>query len=187
MPEEPIKITNEGEQAQAEVRSDNATSEVLAEVLVEPSLEEQLAQAQQKADSYLKSWQREAADFRNYKRRVDQERDDFVKYSNLELVRRLVPLVDDFERAFETLPLELAQLTWCEGILLIYRKMQAILEQAGLTEIEAMEQTFDPLVHEAVLHEEAEGGESGKVAAVLQKGYRFRDRILRPAMVKVAK
>lgn len=143
-----------------------------------------LAEETEKAQSYLSSWQRAAADYQNLKRRMEQERSEVGRLANASLVINLLPLIDDLERALRTVDTNLAGLTWIDGVWLIYRKFQAILENAGVKEIPAEGQAFDPNVHEAI--GEA-AGEEGKVVSVVQKGYALGDRVVRPAMVIVGK
>ncbi len=156
---------------------------------VEPSakdepVEAQLERAKEDAQKYLANWQRAEADFQNYKRRTEQERDESRRFALASLVINLLPILDDFERAFGSLDVRLAGLTWFDGMRLIYRKQQMILENAGVTVIEAEGRQFDPREHEAVTHAE---GEEGKVLAEVQRGYKLHDRVLRPAMVVVGK
>lgn len=146
------------------------------------SLEEQLAKEQERAQSYYASWQRAAADYQNLKRRVDQERSEVTQLANASLMINLLPLIDDLERALENVDSHLAGLTWLDGIRLIHRKFQALLEMYGVTEIPAENQDFDPNVHEAIMYSD---GEEGKVINVAQKGYMLGGRVLRPAMVVV--
>ena len=148
------------------------------------SLAEQLAQEKEKAESYLANWQRAAADFQNYKRRVEAEREDLARLTNAALIINLLPIIDDFDRALENVDASLAGLTWLEGVRLIQRKLQSLLEMNQVTEIEAEGLTFDPNIHEAVNFDE---GEDGKVLRVVQKGYRLGGRVLRPALVIVGK
>ena len=130
----------------------------------------------------MASWQRAAADYQNYKRRVEEERSETARFANAALIINLLPLIDDLERALQNVDTHLAGLTWVDGIRLIHRKFQAVLEMAGVQEIEADGETFDPSQHEAV----SQGpGEENKVIAVVQKGYRLGDRVIRPAMVVV--
>ncbi len=147
-------------------------------------LEAQLARAQEDAHKYLANWQRAEADFQNYKRRAEQERDETRRFGLASLIINLLPILDDFERAFGSLDARLAGLTWFEGIYHIYRKLQQALQNAGVTAIAAEGQPFDPRLHEAVAHAE---GEEGKVLAEVQRGYKLHDRVLRPAMVVVGK
>jgi molecular chaperone GrpE len=147
-------------------------------------LRARLAEEQEKAQTYLANWQRAAADYQNFKRRVETERSEVGRLANVALVINLLPLIDDLERALRTVDTKLAGLTWIDGIWLIYRKFQAILENAGVKEIEADGRPFDPKVHEAI--SEAPGDE-GKVISVVQKGYLLGDRVVRPAMVIVGR
>src|SRR3990172_9104611 len=150
----------------------------------EASLEEQLARAKEDAQKYLGNWQRAEADFQNYKRRVDQERSENRRFASAALIINTLPILDDLERALMSLDARLAGLTWFEGIALIHRKILILLENAGVTPIEAEGRQFDPREHEAVTHAE---GEEGKVLAEVQRGYKLHDRVLRPAMVVVGK
>jgi molecular chaperone GrpE len=147
-------------------------------------LQEQLAKEKERAEANLASWQRSAADFQNYKRRVEQEREELARLANAALIINLLPLMDDLERALDSVDTRLAGMTWLDGVRLIHRKFQAILEMNGVTEIEADGQDFDPNVHEAVTFGP---GEDNKVISVVQKGYRLGGRVLRPAMVVVGK
>jgi len=156
--------------------------DVVAELEDVESLINALAKEKAKGEDYLANWQRAQADFANYKRRVEQERNETTKFANAMLVLNLLPVLDDLERALENVSTKLAGLTWVEGIRLIYRKLQAVLQGHGLTEIKALGQPFDPNFHEAVLYGE---GEEGIVIEELQKGYKLHERVLRPTMVKV--
>ena len=148
----------------------------------ELSLEEQLAAERERAETYYRNWQRSAADFINYKRRVEQERAEAARMANAAVAINLLPVFDDLDRAVEAVDAHLAGLNWVQGILAIHRKFKALLESMGVTEIAAAGEMFDPNVHEAVGREP---GEEGKVLHVLQKGYKLGDRVLRPAMVIV--
>lgn len=148
------------------------------------SLEEQIAQAKEDAQKYLSNWQRAEADFQNYKRRMEQERDETRRFASAALIINILPILDDLERALGSLDARLAGLTWFEGIALIHRKILILLDNAGVGIIEAEGQQFDPRYHEAVMHAE---GEEGKVLAEVQRGYKLYDRVLRPAMVVVGK
>ncbi len=171
-----------------ENRPDQDSAAAAADSKVEPAdvdgLRARLAQEQEKAQSYYASWQRAAADYQNFKRRVDEERSEVGRLANAALIINLLPLLDDLERALRTVDTKLVGLTWIDGIWLIYRKFQALLENAGVKEIEADGRPFDPKLHEAI--SEAPG-EEGKVVSVVQKGYLLGDRVVRPAMVIVGK
>lgn len=148
------------------------------------SVKKALAEEKEKAEKYLANWQRAQADFVNYKRRTEQERAEVTNLANSALVLSLLPVLDDMERALGSIPEELANSTWVEGMTHIYRKLKSTLEAQGLSLIEAEGKEFDPHIHEAVMTVE---GEEGKVVEEIQKGYKFRDRLLRPTMVKVGR
>ncbi len=148
------------------------------------SLKEALREEKERAEDYLRSWQRSQADFINYKRRTEQERDEFSRFANSLLILNLLPALDDLERALYSIPPTLARLSWVDGIALIHRRLRSILEAQGLEEIKALGEDFDPNLHEAVMYGD---GEEGKVIEELQKGYRIHDRIIRPTLVVVGK
>src|SRR4051794_2401421 len=151
-------------------------------------LQRELDEARERADRYHSNWQRSAADFQNWKRRTDQEKTELTRYAEGALTVELLRVLDDFERAFGSLPPELRMLTWIEGVYMIGQKLYAVLQGRGLSPIEADGQEFDPILHEAVLREDdAEGADSLVVVQDLQRGYRFHDRVLRPSMVKVGR
>jgi len=154
----------------------------LREVEEVEALKKALAEEEAKAGKYLSNWQRAQADFVNFKRRTEQEKGDIIKLANAGLIFNLLSVVDDMERALDNISDELAEFKWVDGIVLIYRKFMAILEANGVSEMKALGERFDPSLHEAVIHVE---GESGKIMAVVQKGYMMNNRVLRPAMVKV--
>ena len=147
-------------------------------------VEDALNKAREDAQKYLANWQRAEADFQNYKKRTEQERDELRRFGNVSLIINLLPIIDDFERAFSSLDSHLAGLSWFDGMYLIYRKLSQLLENAGVRPIEADGQPFDPRYHEAVAHVD---GDEGKVLSVVQRGYKLHDRVLRPAMVVVGK
>ena len=146
-----------------------------------------LEAAQQEAAENKAAWQRSAADFSNYKRRTEQERGAMVELANEMLLAKLLTIVDDFDRAIANMPAELGDVSWVGGISAIDRKLDQLLTSEGLTPIEALGKPFDPHQHEAIAQEDRPGVPEGTVIAELQKGYRIRDRVLRPAMVAVAR
>jgi molecular chaperone GrpE len=151
-------------------------------------LQQELATAREASDRYHANWQRSAADFLNWKRRTDQEKSELTRYAEGALAIEMLRVLDDFERAFGTLPPDLRSFTWIEGVYLIGQKLYASLQARGLSPIEADGQDFDPHLHEAVLREDdAEGADQLVVVQELQRGYRFHERVLRPTMVKVGR
>ena len=146
------------------------------------ALKQALAEEKEKAKGYLANWQRAQADFINYKRRSEQEKGEIGNFAISVLILNLLPVLDDLERAFTSIPPRLAKLTWVDGISLIERKLKASLEAQGLSPIKAVGEPFDPHLHEAVRQDK---GKEGIVIEEVQKGYRFHDRVIRPAMVVV--
>lgn len=141
-----------------------------------------LAEERGKAEKYLASWQRVQADFINYKKHVEQEKEEMAELTNSTLILNMLPIMDDLERAFVSLPARLSNSNWIEGIELIYNKFKTVLESQGLTEIKAKGEPFDPYLHEAVMRQE---GEEGIVLDEIQKGYKLKDRVIRPSRVIV--
>lgn len=150
-------------------------------------LKDELDKALGKADEYFKLLQRVQADFANYKRRVDQERSEFARAVKADVILRTLPIIDDFDRALEMVPEEIASHDWARGIGLIHRKLLSVFENEGLSKLEARGQEFDPWEHEAILHQETNELEEGRVLAVVREGYKLDDKVIRPAQVIVAK
>jgi len=150
-------------------------------------LRAELETAQQEAAESKAQWQRSAADFANYRRRTEQEREAMTSFANEVLLAKLLAIVDDFDRAIANMPAELQDVSWVGGIVAIDRKLRQLLDSEGLTPIESLGKQFDPHEHEAIAQEDRPGVPEGTVIAELQKGYRIRDRVLRPAMVAVAR
>ena len=147
-------------------------------------LESLLAEAQSKRDEYLADLQRLAADFDNYRKRVLRDQQQLVARAHEGLVRELLPVLDDLERALGAAEVH-DEATVVEGVRLVQRALADQLAREGLEEIEA-DGAFDPHIHEALLSQPGEGAEPGTVLQVVQKGYRLGDRVLRPARVVIA-
>ncbi len=150
------------------------------------ALQEQLSAAQSQAQEYLDGWQRARAEFANYKRRVERDREQMQQDAVARVVLRYLPVVDDLERALQNRPQEGEGAAWAEGIELVYRKLLAALEADGVKRMEVLGEHFDPNLHEAVIQEASDEHESGQIIEVLQPGYWIGERVLRPALVKVA-
>ncbi len=148
------------------------------------ALQQQLAEAQAQAAEYKDGWQRAVAEFQNYRRRVEIEKNEAYQAALADIIRRYLPILDDLERALATRPPELS---WADGIELIYRKWQALLEAEGVQRILAEGEIFDPRFHEAIAQEDSENCESGRVLEVVRQGYLLGERVIRPALVKVAR
>jgi molecular chaperone GrpE len=148
--------------------------------------EERYRQEQAKADDYLARWQRSQADLANLRRRAQQEREEYIKRANEELIRDMLPVLDSFDRALASMPENLRQLTWIDGIILVERQLRMALLRHGVSAIEAQGQKFDPTQHEAVAHKATTEHADEMITAELQKGYRLHERVLRPSLVEVA-
>jgi molecular chaperone GrpE len=146
------------------------------------TLQQALAEEKEKAEKYLANWQRSQANLENYAKRAEQEKAETIEFANRMLILDLLPILDDFERALASLPVELDEQNWTEGIKLIYNKLKTVLETQGLAEIKAKGEYFDPYCHEAAGQLE---GEEGIIIEEIRKGYKFRDKLLRPSMVMV--
>jgi molecular chaperone GrpE len=145
-----------------------------------------LAASEEKAAEYLDGWQRAKAEFTNYRKRQERER-ELARFETVgRVAKRYLPIVDDMERALSGRPAEGEGAAWSDGIELIYRKLMGILEAEGVALIEAEGEMFDPNLHEAVVQTESHEHESGRVIEVLQNGYKMGDRVLRPATVRIA-
>jgi len=149
-------------------------------------LERELTEVRAKNEEHLYNWQRSAADFANYKRRTDEERATLGQFANALLIGKLLSVLDDFDRALESVPEEQAHDPWAEGVQLVERKLRNVLESEGVTPIEAVGQPFDPNLHEAVVHEDTADHPDNEVIGELQRGYRLHDRVIRPSLVRVA-
>jgi molecular chaperone GrpE len=169
------------QQAAASAATEAMQSSIDPGALVE--LENQLAAAQSQAAEYKDGWQRSVAEFQNFRRRVESDKAETYQTAVGSIIKRYLPVLDDMERAMQARPADLA---WADGIELICRKLQSILEAEGLKRIEAEGQKFDPNFHEAIAQEPVEGVESGTVIGVVRNGYMLGERVIRPAMVRVA-
>src|ERR1700674_722044 len=142
-------------------------------------------QTREQSDEHLRGLQRTAADFANYRRRVDEERAGLSQFTNALLIGKLLAVLDDFDRALDNVPPDIHE-GWVDGVRLVERKLRGLLEAEGVTQIEALGQPFDPNLHEAVDYEETADHPDNQVIGELQRGYRLRDRVLRPSLVRVA-
>jgi molecular chaperone GrpE len=153
------------------------------ETPVEQSSEERLAALQAERDEAIDSWKRTAADFDNFRKRATREREEYVTLANERLVKELLPVLDDLERALIAAT-EHQEAALEDGVRLVHRALASLLERQGIKEIDAAGM-FDPHVHEALLSQPSDA-EEGSVIDVVQKGYTLGDRVVRPARVVVA-
>jgi molecular chaperone GrpE len=151
------------------------------------TLQSDLEQARQQSQEYFDGWQRERADFSNYKKRQERELELLSVNFSANFIKKFLVIEDDLDRAVKTCPTTGEGAAWAEGVALITRKLTIILEKEGVKPIPNDIQTFDPTLHEAISHEDSPNHESGQVIEVVQQGYMIGDRVLRPALVRVAR
>ncbi|MFV2044710.1 MAG: nucleotide exchange factor GrpE [Anaerolineales bacterium] len=190
-PKPQVEANKEEAQVSAEQeRVESLPDKTAEEPDLEPSeimLQHELDQAKAQAQEYLEGWQRARAEFANYKKRVTRDQEEARMRIAGETLTKYLGVIDDLERALKERPPDGEAAAWAEGIELIYRKMYGVLETEGIEIIDADGEHFDPTLHEAISHDESEDHEEGEVIEVVQPGYRMGDRVLRPAMVRVAK
>jgi molecular chaperone GrpE len=148
---------------------------------------EELDDLRKKVDDFSDGWQRERAEFANYRKRITRDQDTEKQNSKLAILRKYLDIHDDLELAIKNMPDHVKSDAWVKGIMLIYQKMSNLLNGEGMQPIPAENCAFDPSLHEAISSEEVEGFESGNIIEVVQKGYTIGDRVIRPARVRVAK
>jgi molecular chaperone GrpE len=147
----------------------------------------ELETARQEATDNYDKFLRVYAEFENYKKRMEKDKADFLKYANEELIKELLAVIDNLERAVAQAKEKAEPVSLIQGVEMILKQMKDILEKNGLREVQALGEPFDPNFHEAMMHEIAEEHEENTVIDELQKGYVLRDRLIRPALVKVSK
>lgn len=179
---------------QKEVKHEEQISETQAEAVTTPDVSEQvsaevealkrqLEETEAKVSEYRDSWLRSQAEFQNYRKRIERD-NELIKFSMKgDIVKKILPVLDDLERALQNRPVDES---WASGIELIARKFQSVLDSEGIKRIEAEGTEFDPNFHEAISNEPSEEVASGHVIAVVQNGYMLGERVIRPALVRVA-
>ena len=151
------------------------------------SMRVKLDEMQSKVDEYLDGWQRSRAEFTNYKKRVEREQAQAHQTAAGNILKHFLDIMDDLDRALKNRPQEKDGAEWAAGIELVYRKFLNVLEAEGVKTIDAEGKAFDPNLHEAISHEECEGVPEGQVIEVVKQGYLLGERVLHPAVVRVAK
>ncbi len=172
--------------AEAVADGGEETTEEAAEEPRELTVEEQLEAAQAEAAKNLEGQQRAMADLANARKRFERQTQQSYTNATIEVVGKLLPVMDDFDRALENVPAEISENSWFEGLGGVMRKMTRILEGINAERIPAVGEVFDPNIHEALSTEPSDEYESGVVTRELQGGYRIGDRVIRPALVYVA-
>ena len=183
------KRYNDPEYAEADAPAGDETAaeqSESAEARPAAAADEALAALQKERDAYKEQFLRAVADFDNYRKRIERERREVAEYAASDVLLELLPIIDNFERALQA-PAAGDTEAFKRGIELIHKQMLDLLRKRGVTHIDAQGIDFDPNVHQAVIHEPSAEHREGEVMEELQRGYKLGDRLLRPAMVKVAK
>jgi len=163
---------------------DISPTKLLADI---EQLRNELEATSAKADEYLAGLQRERAEFSNYRRRTSEEREAMLGLAGEDLIRKVLAIADDFDLAIDNRPADLAGSSWVDGVTAIDRKLRALLESEGVRPVEAEPgKPFDPREHEAIVNVPGTGRAEGEIVDVIRRGYKLRDRVLRPALVAVA-
>jgi molecular chaperone GrpE len=150
------------------------------------SLVKSIEEIEAKAEEYLDGWQRSRAEFANYKKRILKENTDIHQIARGEVIKLYLDIADDLERALFERPSDGEEGSWEDGIELIFQKLRKRLEAEGIKPMNPLGEKFDPNIHEALMKEESEEYESGHIIEVMQEGYWIGDKVLRPAIVRVA-
>ena len=178
------ETANDDAPEQAEARGEEMEEQL--ELPEGANLMQMLIQAQKEAQANEDGWQRARAEFANYKKRTAKEQNSAFQRGQLDALNSLLAIIDDFDRAFESVPEALDEDPWIGGVAMIQRKFAGVLEQYQVEAIDPTGAPFDPNLHQAIGAEDSDDVESGHVIATLQKGYRAGDTVLRLALVKVA-
>ena len=184
--EEDVNIFQQEENAiEDEIESGNDQGEALETDKIE-LLQAEIDKLRQQSQEYLDGWQRERAEFANYKKRKEKESQLLQNNISGNIIRKYLDIVDDLERALQNQPEEGEGASWAKGIELIYRKFLSALEAEGVVPMKVKGLQFDPNLHEAISLEPNEEYESGQIIEVLRNGYLIGDRVIRPASVRIA-
>jgi molecular chaperone GrpE len=168
--------------------ADGGAETALPEGTGAAELEQKLAQTEAQAAEYLDNWRRSVAELSNARKRMQREQEDTIRNAAARVLERLLPVVDDVDRAFANVPPEQADSEWVNGFRMIQRKLEGVLESEGVTPIPAAPgDHFNPHFHYAVTHEDVDGMNEGQIIAEVARGFKLGDKVLRPSMVRVAK
>jgi molecular chaperone GrpE len=172
---------------QEAVSENNETSSPEGEQPAEASSEDNaLAELQRQAEDNHSRYLRAQADFDNFRRRTLKEKEELAQYASLKVISQLLPVLDNFERALQTGGEGAESGSFAKGVDMIYRQLNQVLEAEGLKQMEVIGQQFDPELHQAIMQVASEDQDEGTVVEVIQPGYKLKDKVIRPAMVKVS-
>ncbi|MCE5167750.1 nucleotide exchange factor GrpE [Paenibacillus profundus] len=194
--QEEMKVTEEDMQATAahdehsnEADTDASASDACSGTQAADEsnpLHTELEQAKEQADEHYQRYLRTQADFDNFRRRTMKEKEDLAKYASAKVITELLPVLDNFERALSTGQEASETESFVKGVDMIFRQIQQVMEQEGVQPMNAVGEQFNPEYHQAIMQVESDEYEEGFVVEEVQKGYMLKDKVLRPAMVKVS-
>ncbi|MEF3354302.1 nucleotide exchange factor GrpE [Paenibacillus sp. GYB006] len=179
-------VVNEADQAAEEQNPVNDSAESAQEGTEAEVLDPEVAKFKALAEENEKRYLRTQADFDNFRRRTQKEKEDLAKYATTKLITELVPVIDNFERAMSTADSNTDTDSLIKGVNMIFRQLEGVLGAEGLTVMNTVGQPFNPEFHQAIMQVESDEYEEGFVVEEVQKGYMIKDKVLRPAMVKVS-
>ena len=179
--------TQEAEEGNSEGEKKNKNEMVTIPLSEYASQLEEIDHLTMKADEFSDGWQRERAEFANYRKRMGRDLDTQKIDFKTDIIKKYLAVKDDLERALKNMPESLQEEPWINGIVLINQKLSSLLDGEGIEPIPAEGQAFDPQIHEAITSEENDEVESGFIIEVVQQGYKLGDRVIRPAKVRVSK
>lgn len=180
--DQPVDSMKDPSEVESSIEEQETTTSEQMEIL-----EQSRAEWQAKANEYLDGWQRSRADFANYKKRIEREQGEIYQRTAGSILKRHLEIIDDLERALRNRPGEGDGASWSEGIDLVYRKLTNILESEGVKAMQTEGQMFDPNLHEAISSEDSPNHQSGEIIEAVQRGYLLGEKVLRPALVRVAR
>jgi molecular chaperone GrpE len=186
-PETPNMTESNGPVASSEPAAKEEEEIITVSIEDHTKLQSAFEEVQKKGGEYLEGWQRERAEFSNYRRRIEGEKSQLRQSLAGEILKKYLAVSDDLERALKTCPKDGEGTQWAEGVELIFRKLQSILEAEGVKRMDSDLKEFDPTRHEAISYEDHPELSSGEIIEVLQTGYMLGERVLRPALVRVAR
>jgi molecular chaperone GrpE len=164
-------------------QNDSASAKAMADK--EEKINEELEEAKKQAEDNLNGWKREKADFINFQKEVMRQKEDWVKFSNRDLLSKVLPVMDGFDEAMKYAPKEKDEFT--KGVEQIKKQFDEFLKNSGVERMSTDGEKFNPEIHESIGFEEKEGGESGTIARVVQIGYELNGKVLRPAKITIIK
>jgi molecular chaperone GrpE len=180
-----VKKSTDNAETPDTVDTPNTGNDRSGQADTEPGLADEIVELRKERDSLHDRLLRQVAEFDNYRKRIERERRDASDYAAADLLQDVLPILDDFERALQVdAP---GSEPYRQGLEIIHRALLEMLRKRGVTAVDAVGADFDPHIHQAVAYEDAPDRRDGEVIAEFRRGYRLGDRLLRPAMVKVAK